>query len=88
MLRQSFKTHLTFYLLVNVLLIGVWAASGGGYFWPVWPILGWGIAVAAHGSPLVGGSGWRPSQPTPGSEATAPHVRDAPTSVHQMASSV
>jgi hypothetical protein len=35
---QSFKTHLTVYVLVNVALIGIWAASGGGYFWPVWPI--------------------------------------------------
>jgi class 3 adenylate cyclase len=53
-LAQSFKTHLTVYLLVNLLLIGIWAASGGGYFWPIWPILGWGIGVAAHGAPLVG----------------------------------
>ena len=34
MLSRSFKTHLTLYLLVNVFLIGIWAASGGGYFWP------------------------------------------------------
>jgi class 3 adenylate cyclase len=86
--RQSFKTHLTFYLLVNVLLIGIWAASGGGYFWPVWPILGWGIAVAAHGAPLIAGRGSRPPQATPGSEVTAPQVRDAPTSVDEVASSV
>jgi eukaryotic-like serine/threonine-protein kinase len=57
-LNKSFRTHLTLYLLVNVLLIGVWAASGGGYFWPIWSILGWGIAIAAHAAPLVGlGSG-------------------------------
>jgi class 3 adenylate cyclase len=82
--RQSFKTHLTFYLLVNALLIGIWAAGGGGNFWPVWVILGWGIGVAAHGAPLFAG---RP-QATLGSEATAPHARDAPTSVHEVASSV
>jgi class 3 adenylate cyclase len=87
-LRQSFKTHLTFYLLVNVLLIGIWAASGGGYFWPVWPILGWGIAVAAHGAPLIAGTGPRPPRATRGSEATAAQVRDAPTSVDEVASSV
>jgi eukaryotic-like serine/threonine-protein kinase len=87
-LHQSFKTHLTFYLLVNVLLIGIGAASGGGYFWPVWPILGWGIAVAAHGAPLIAGRGSRPPQATPGSEVTAPQVRDAPTSVDEVASSV
>lgn len=88
MLRQSFKNHLTFYLLVNVFLIGVWAASGGGYFWPVWPILGWGVAVAAHGVPLITGRDSRPPGTTRGSEATAAQVRDAPTSVHEMASRV
>ena len=44
----SFRIHLTVYVLVNVLLIGIWAASGGGYFWPVWPALGWGIGVLSH----------------------------------------
>ena len=88
MLRHSFKTHLTFYLLVNVLLIGIWAAAGGGYFWPVWVILGWGIGVAAHGAPLVAGVGSRRPRATPGREATAPQAGDVPTSVHEMASSV
>jgi eukaryotic-like serine/threonine-protein kinase len=83
-LRQSFKIHLTFYALVNVLLIGIWAASGGGYFWPVWPILGWGIAVAGHGGPLIAGAGSR----APDSEAFAPHVRNAPTSVDEVAARV
>jgi eukaryotic-like serine/threonine-protein kinase len=87
-LRQSFKIHLTFYLLVNVLLIGIWAASGGGYFWPVWPILGWGIGVAGHAAPLVAGVGSRSSRETPRGEETARQVRDAPTSVDEVASSV
>ena len=25
--------------------IAIWAATGMGYFWPMWPILGWGIGV-------------------------------------------
>lgn len=54
MFRRSFHTHLRLYLLVNVLLVGIWAASGGGYFWPVWPMLGWGVGLAAHGAPLLG----------------------------------
>jgi class 3 adenylate cyclase len=86
-LRHSFKTHLTFYVLVNILLIGIWAASGGGYFWPVWPILGWGIAVAAHGAPLIAGTRSRP-RTARGREATATQMRDAPTSVDEVASRV
>ena len=52
-LAKSLKIHLAFYLLVNVFLIAIWAVSGGGYFWPIWSILGWGLAVAAHGIPQL-----------------------------------
>jgi eukaryotic-like serine/threonine-protein kinase len=85
--RQSFKIHLTFYLLVNVLLIGIWAASGGGYFWPVWPILGWGIGLAAHGAPLLAGVGSSPRAPRR-TEPAAPQPRGVPTSVDEVASTV
>lgn len=37
------------YILVMVLLIAIWAASGAGYFWPMWPMLGWGIGLLKHG---------------------------------------
>jgi hypothetical protein len=29
----------------SVLLVAIWALTGMGYFWPVWPILGWGVFV-------------------------------------------
>jgi eukaryotic-like serine/threonine-protein kinase len=75
-LSRSFKTHLTLYVLVNVFLIGIWAASGGGYFWPVWPLLGWGIALAAHAAPLLGRGIRRPPDAQP------------QTSVEEVASTV
>src|SRR4051795_922297 len=58
-LETSVRIHLTTYLVVNLLLIGIWAASGGGYFWPIWPILGWGIGVGCHAAPLLAGRGGR-----------------------------
>ena len=76
MLSQSFKTHLTFYVLVHVLLIGIWAASGGGYFWPIWPLLGCGAGLAAHGAPLIARRDW------------ASDSRELPTSVGEIASTV
>lgn len=33
------------YVLVNVLLVAIWAATGAEYFWPMWVILGWGIGL-------------------------------------------
>jgi class 3 adenylate cyclase len=45
------------------MLIAIWAASGGGYFWPIWPILGWGIGVGGHAAPVIAGVGTRPRRP-------------------------
>jgi hypothetical protein len=46
--RREFGTHVFVYLAVNTLLVVVWAVSSGGYFWPVWPIAGWGIGLVIH----------------------------------------
>jgi Domain of unknown function (DUF1707)/2TM domain len=29
----------------SILLVAIWALTGAGYFWPLWPILGWGLFV-------------------------------------------
>jgi hypothetical protein len=47
--RPDIRAHATSYGLVMVLLVAIWFfTTPGGYFWPIWPLLGWGIAVAAH----------------------------------------
>jgi class 3 adenylate cyclase len=61
-LETSFRIHLAVYIVVNVMLIGIWAASGGGYFWPIWPILGWGIGLGGHAAPLLARRGAPPRQ--------------------------
>ena len=50
--KANLLRFLLWYGLLSVVLIVVWAASGRGYFWPVWPILGFmlglgGQAIAA-----------------------------------------
>jgi hypothetical protein len=47
--RQAFFGHLAGYLSVSLLLVGIWALSGRGYFWPAWAMLGWGFAIVSHG---------------------------------------
>jgi Domain of unknown function (DUF1707) len=47
--RRSRRPDLRPFVFVSLLLIGIWAFSGMGYFWPVWPIAGWGISFLAPG---------------------------------------
>ena len=42
---KRFYTDLTIYALVNLALVLVWGISGGGYFWPIFVIIGWGIGL-------------------------------------------
>lgn len=46
--RRGLQIHATVWLAVNLLLIVTWALSGAGYPWFVFPLLGWGIGLAAH----------------------------------------
>jgi hypothetical protein len=46
--RVALRVHLTIYVAVMALLVFIWATTGAGYFWPIWPAFGWGIGVAAH----------------------------------------
>ena len=40
-------------------LLCVWALTGHGYFWPVWPFLGLGFLIAVHWAIATHGSGKR-----------------------------
>ena len=47
--KRDLAAHVLAYLAVNVSLVVIWATAGGGFFWPVFPILGWGIGLLFHG---------------------------------------
>ena len=38
--RERRQQELRSFLALAALLIGIWALSGMGYFWPAWPLLG------------------------------------------------
>ena len=45
--KRGLMTHLLAYLLVNGSLVTIWfATSPDSFFWPMFPILGWGIGLA------------------------------------------
>jgi signal transduction histidine kinase len=52
-LDRGFGIHAGVWGVVLLFLIGVWAAAGGGYFWPVWPLLAGLIAVGANAAALL-----------------------------------
>jgi hypothetical protein len=45
----AFQIHAAVWFLVNLFMVGIWAAAGGGYFWPIWTAMPWGFALALQG---------------------------------------
>ncbi|MDQ4137790.1 MAG: 2TM domain-containing protein [Actinomycetota bacterium] len=44
--RKDFFNYLMIWGAVSLLLVAIWLfSSPTGYFWPIWPILGMGIAA-------------------------------------------
>ena len=52
--KRDFTQHLITYVVINVVLIGIWAATGAGYFWPAWVIGGWGVGLVFHAWDVFG----------------------------------
>lgn len=49
---KNFYGELSSYILVVTISLIVWLLSGGGYFWPIWVILIWGIVLFLKASKL------------------------------------
>jgi hypothetical protein len=52
--KRDFGMHAVVYVMVNALLVAIWAITGADFFWPVFPILGWGIGLAANAYDVYG----------------------------------
>ena len=47
--RSEFWAHLAAFVLVNALIVTVWfMLTDGGFFWPIFPLFGWGIGLFFH----------------------------------------
>ena len=48
--KRGFFKHLAVYILVNIILVCVWAFApdGGGFPWFIFPLCGWGIGIIFH----------------------------------------
>ena len=52
--KRDFATHVFIYVLVNAFLVAIWAFTSGDFFWPIFPILGWGIGLGANAWDVYG----------------------------------
>jgi hypothetical protein len=55
-MKQDFKGILAGGLFAVVVVVVIWAIGGGGYFWPVWVMLGAAIGIVAQGWKAYGPS--------------------------------
>jgi 2TM domain len=47
--KHEFVAHVLAYVLVNSFLVAIWAVTGDGFFWPIFPMVGWAIGLVFHG---------------------------------------
>ncbi len=54
--KRDFKAHVLIYVLVNAFLVVIWAVTrdSGDIFWPIFPLVGWGIGLAANAWDVYG----------------------------------
>lgn len=47
--KRDLQAHVLAYVMVNLLLNAVWLLTmPGGFYWPIFPLLGWGIGLTFH----------------------------------------
>lgn len=47
--QLNFKRYLGLWAIISIFMVVIWAATGLGAFWPIWPIVGMGIAAGFMG---------------------------------------
>jgi len=46
--KRDLQGHVIVYVLVNTFIVIIWAMTNSGFFWPIFPIVGWGIGVVMN----------------------------------------
>ena len=48
-MKLGFRRHLFAFVIVNAGLLAINLVTSPNYLWEIWPFIGWGLAVIAHG---------------------------------------
>ena len=43
---RDFQAQIAAYLMVNIVFVLIWALDGHGFFWPVYPLVGWAFGLS------------------------------------------
>jgi hypothetical protein len=46
--KRDLATHALVYVMVNALVVVIWATTSDGFFWPVFLMAGWGIGLVLN----------------------------------------
>lgn len=46
--RRALASHAILWLAVNLLLVVIWAVTGAGFPWFVFPLFGWLVGLSVH----------------------------------------
>lgn len=46
--KEGFFSHLTAYIVVNIILVLIWAFTSRKFPWFIFPLGGWGIGIIFH----------------------------------------
>ncbi len=52
--KRAFRMQVFWYVAVNALLVIIWAVTDSGFFWPIFPIAGWGIGIVSQAYGIYG----------------------------------
>ncbi len=85
--RRDLRGAIGVYLAVNAVLVVVWAVTGPGFFWPLWPLLGWGFSLSRQAQHLRDGRPWHGCGRSGGRQHAGSHgtsARHPGARVHSM----
>src|SRR5689334_10021265 len=60
--KRDFAAHVLIYTMVNGFFVIIWAVTSSGFFWPVFPMVGWGIGLVMNAWDVWRGSEFSDAQ--------------------------
>jgi 2TM domain len=52
--KSEFRDHFLAYLVVNGAIVAIWIVTGAHFFWPIIPMVVWGIGLIFHARDVYG----------------------------------